>query len=113
MKTKKTFRINDLLNYVNDQLKRTDQHASDSFKEGMCVLLEHVLNNAKAYEGYNHNYWLQQGYDEWVKAGKPGFPEKNQFIYGPTGQKFNRYYFHSQAVSQEPADRYFYFQELI
>ena len=50
------------------------------------------LFDANQYEGYNCIYWLEQGFDEWLKDGCPDFPEKQQYIEGNEHQ-FNRYYY--------------------
>lgn len=90
---KNTFKVQEFKAYINDQLKRTDTYANDNFKAGLCIALEHILKQCNCYEGYNDNYWLEKGAEEWLRAGEPDFPEKNQFIYGPTGQQYNRIYY--------------------
>lgn len=107
-KPKKTFRITEFISYVNSQLKRTNEPTNDSYKEGMCDLLEHILHLNNAYNGYQHNYWMQQGYQEWIAAGRPDFPEKYKFIYGPSGQQFNRYYYLSRMEPITGSDKEFY-----
>lgn len=92
-KKKLTYKIDEFKQWVNAQLKRTDEFANDIFKSALCTELEHVLKNCNSYQGYNDNYWLQQGWNEWRAAGEPDFPEKNKFIYGPSGQRFNRQYY--------------------
>ena len=93
MKSKKTFNIQSFKAYVNQQLMRKDHQATDQFKEGLCVILEHVLMVANVYHGFNDNYWRAEGYDAWKAAGEPDFPEKNAFLYGPSGQRYNRHYY--------------------
>lgn len=90
---KNTFKVEEFKTWVNQQLKRTDDFANDEYKAGLCAALEHVLQNSNRYQGYNDNYWLQKGWQEWRNAGEPDFPLKDQFIYGPTGQRFNRHYY--------------------
>lgn len=107
-KPKKTFRITEFVSYVNSQLKRTNEPTNDSYKEGMCDLLEHILHLNNAYNGYNHNYWLEQGFQEWITAGRPDFPEKNKFIYGPSGQEYNRKYYLSSMEPITRSDKEFY-----
>jgi hypothetical protein len=90
---KQTFKIQEFKAWVNQQLKRTDKDADDRFKAGLCIALGHVLMRSGQYQGYNHNYWVEKGYEEWITAGQPDFPEKNPCIYGPSGQMYNRCYF--------------------
>lgn len=92
-KGRRTFNIQEFKEYINHQLKRTDSFANDSFKAGLCTALEHVLHNANSYKGYNQNYWIEKGCQEWQKNGEPDFPEKDTYIYGPKNEKYNRLYF--------------------
>ena len=89
---RKTVEISKLKNWANAQLKRTDNYATEKFKEGICTMIERILFDANQYEGYNCIYWLEQGFDEWLKDGCPDFPEKQQYIEGNEHQ-FNRYYY--------------------
>jgi hypothetical protein len=91
--SKKNFNVQQFKVWINQQLKRTDEFATDKFKSGLCIALEHVLQQTGQYKGYNDNYWQEKGFREWLAAGQPDFPEKDRFIYGPTGQKFNRHYY--------------------
>jgi len=90
---KLTFKVDEFKSWINQQLKRTDDIATDEYKAGLCEAIEHVLQKSNRYEGYNDNYWLQKGWQEWREAGEPDFPLKDKFICGPTGQKFNRQYY--------------------
>lgn len=92
-RSKRTLNVQEFKDYINKQLQRTDQFADDGFKAGLCVALEHVLHTANCYHGYTDNYWFEKGAGEWEQAGKPDFPEKDKFIYGPTGQRYNRRYY--------------------
>jgi hypothetical protein len=92
-KSRNTFNIVELKDWVNQQLERTDDFADDKFKAGLCCVIEHVLTTTNRYKGYNDNYWLKSGFQEWRKAGEPGFPEKNKYCYGPSGQRYNRHYY--------------------
>jgi|ERR1035437_3652697 hypothetical protein len=89
MKKKATFEVDTFRRYVNDQLQRTDSEATDDFKNGMCLALERILHGSDCYRGFNYLYWLKGGCDEWTNAGQPDFPEKDKFIYGEKGSKYN------------------------
>lgn len=90
---KQTFRVEVFKDWVNDQLKRTDDFATDRFKAGLCHALEYVLKQCHCYHGYMDNYWGQIGWQQWIEAGEPDFPDKEQFMYGPSGQKYARSYY--------------------
>jgi hypothetical protein len=51
----------------------------------LAVFVDSLLFEARCYNGYNYLYWLETGYDQWVKDGRPDFLEKDPYIYGPTG----------------------------
>jgi hypothetical protein len=91
--TRNTINVEDFKNWINKQLERTDPYADDKFKAALCSVLEYALKMANRYKGYNDNYWLKAGFDEWRNAGEPDFPEKEKYIYGPTGQRYNRHYY--------------------
>lgn len=88
---RKTFNVQQMKDWVNKQLARKDDTATDQYKEGLCEAIEHILMESNSYEGYTNNYWQEQGRDEWHAAGTPKYCD--EFIYGPSGQKFNRKYF--------------------
>jgi len=93
MAKRKTMNVNQIIDEANKHLARTDDGATQEFKIGVAVLLERILHNTGNYEGYNHNYWLKQGFKEWQDAGEPDFPEKNKYIYGPDGGEYDRVYY--------------------
>ena len=100
-KKRKTFEIEKLKEYANTQLARTDDTATADFKSGVAVMLQRVLFDTNNYNGYQHLYWDKQGYQEWVAAGEPDFPEKYKYIYGGEGKtledfkdrEYNRRYY--------------------
>ena len=93
MAKKKTFKVDEFKNYVNEQLARTDEFANKEFKAGLCVALGTVLMKSNNYEGFNYNYWNEKGWKEWRNAGEPDFPEKNKYLYGEGGHEYNRHYY--------------------
>jgi len=51
---KKTIRVNEIKEMVNNQLSRTDDYATAEFKAGMCTVLERILMDTGNYEGYQY-----------------------------------------------------------
>jgi hypothetical protein len=88
-----TVNVEDFKQWVNQQLERTDNFADDKFKAGLCSAVEHVLQTANRYHGYTDNNWIRTGYQEWLAAGQPDYPDKDKYVYGPTGQQYNRHYY--------------------
>jgi|TARA_B100000497_G_scaffold120111_1_gene148229 hypothetical protein len=52
MSGRKTIEVNEILNWGNHQLSRTDEFATDKFKAGISVMIEHLLLQSKNYNGY-------------------------------------------------------------
>ena len=97
---KKTFDVSTFKIYVNEQLSRTDDYATDSFKSGLCVALEEVLLRSGNYNGFMDLYWNEFGCNDWRTIGKETevWEEKKLFIYGTPdskyrGSKFSRKYY--------------------
>jgi hypothetical protein len=65
MKGRKTIEVMEMLVWANNQLIRTDEFATQSFKAGICGMIEKLLTasgNYKGYrnldgEAYNHYYY--------------------------------------------------------
>jgi hypothetical protein len=55
-------------------------------KSTVATMIETLLMASGRYQGFQHNYWSELGCDLWYEAGKPDFPEKNKFIFGPNGE---------------------------
>ena len=53
MKAKKTIGVKNMLEWANNQLKRTDEYATMKFKAGVCTMIEHLLMESGNYMGYN------------------------------------------------------------
>ena len=49
---RKTIEVKQILDYVNNQLQRTDEFADDKFKAGMCTMIERILHDTNQYSGY-------------------------------------------------------------
>jgi hypothetical protein len=64
--------------------------STDVEKAAMCLVLDDVLFHHGSYKGFHHRYWCEQGYDEWVAAGKP--EEKERYIFGPDAYRYDWIY---------------------
>lgn len=51
-KSRSTLNIIDQLEYANKQLARTDEIATNDFKSGIVVMIEHQLHACNRYKGY-------------------------------------------------------------
>jgi hypothetical protein len=49
---RKTVEVKAMLDYVNNQLTRTDEYCDDKFKAGMCTMIEQLLYLTNQYNGY-------------------------------------------------------------
>lgn len=54
MSRRKTIKVNEILNWGNHQLSRSDEFATDKFKAGISVMIEHLLFESKNYNGYTN-----------------------------------------------------------
>jgi hypothetical protein len=89
MKNKKTFDVQVFKQYVNEQLTRTDNYATEGFKSGLCVVLEEILHSTGNYNGYNDLYWLEEGCKKWWDDGQTEvWDEKKVYIYGTSNSKY-------------------------
>jgi len=89
-KAKKTVKVEEIKSRINNLLAR--ENLSQNTKSIHCSILESILMDTNNYQGFNHIYWSKQGYEEWMKAGKPGDETKNQFIIGNLGEYARSYY---------------------
>ena len=92
MAKKKTFNVDAFKEYVNKQLARVDEFATEAFKAGLSLSLQEVLMRSGNYQGFNYIYWNERGGKEWHDAGEPDFPEKDKYLYGEGGHEYNRTY---------------------
>jgi hypothetical protein len=88
---KKTFDVLAFKEYVNNQLARTDEHATEDFKSGLSVALGEVLHRTGNYNGFNHLYWNEVGWQEWRTIGNEteDWEEKKKYIYGTADSKYH------------------------
>ena len=96
--TRKIVNLTAQVDWANKQLARTDDDANQGFKSGIFTMMNKILLDANCYQGYNYNYWMEKGADEWFAAGEPNFPEKDKFIYGGPVEEneYNRFIYAPQ-----------------
>jgi hypothetical protein len=86
---KKTFDVLSFKDYVNIQLARTDEFATDEFKSGLCIALHEVLHKTGNYNGFQYLYWAEKGWQDWYNSGQTEvWSEKKVFIYGTPDSKY-------------------------
>ena len=56
-------------------------------KAQLCTLIENMLMDAGMYAGFNYVYWMNGGYDEWVRDGKP--EDNSRYL----GYEYDRHYY--------------------
>lgn len=75
---------------IRKQLETTNKLLASaipqSAKRTLCTMIESILMEVDLYQGYNYNYWLDQGCDMWYAAAMPDFPEKDKYIIGTEGE---------------------------
>lgn len=81
----KTIKISDLREKINKVLKK-DFYTQEQ-KAALCQLLEVFLIESGEWKGFSYLGCINGGYELWVKAGKPDWPEKY------LGLEFNRVYY--------------------
>lgn len=92
MRKRKTVSIASIVGEANRMLSLVTMTSDE--KQGICTLVESVLMSANAYRGFNYNYyWHDTGCKEWRAAGEPEGPEKDKYIYGPSGCQYARRYY--------------------
>jgi hypothetical protein len=89
---KSQFKVQELKEWANQKLKRTDDEATDAYKKGICDLLEYVLRQCNWDVEFDYNYWIETGYMQWMKDGEPQGDKKQEYILGPSRQEYNRTY---------------------
>ena len=52
MSVKQTIKVEQILEWANIQLKRTDGAVTEGFKMGICAMIERILLDANQYNGY-------------------------------------------------------------
>lgn len=97
--SRKTIELVEILETCNKQLRSGEW--SDEQKKMICLVLEDLLHKADVYAGFNDNYWLAIGCTEWHENGEPNFPEKEKYIYGPSNQRYNRFYYTHKSLRTE------------
>lgn len=91
---KKTISIEWLRETINQRLASPNRTREE--RMALAGVLEAALVEARRYRGFNSVHWLQEGgYDAWVAAGQPDFPEKKKFIHGTEdgSDNYRRFYY--------------------
>lgn len=76
----------DFLNHIklsiNDMLQ---SKIPQSTKQKLCIIMEKLLNETKAYNGYKYLYWNRYGKLDWDEAKSKGIYKEvpKSFITGP------------------------------
>lgn len=64
-----------------------DEELNYEGKIYVCTLIENMLMDAGMYAGFNYVYWMNGGYDEWVRDGKP--EDNRKYL----GYEYDRHYY--------------------
>ena len=91
-KPKKTLSVETLKTFVNEQLKRTDDHANvGNFKSGLCIALERVLHDSGNYRGFTYLFWDEGGCEQWRADGQTEiWSEKRLYVLGDANSKYKQ-----------------------
>lgn len=65
MRSKQTIKVDQILEWANIQLKRTDHIATEDFKKGISNMIERILLDAGQYNGYMS---LDRDGSEWSRT---------------------------------------------
>jgi len=78
---RKTIKVTYVKDLINKRLANEKHTGGEKYTAAM--ILEEILHTTGNYKGYTHNYWVEQGYTEWINAGKPeDCLVKDKFIHG-------------------------------
>jgi hypothetical protein len=89
-KPKKTLRVDYIKGEINRRLAL--KTISVEQRKALAGILEDLLFEANDYRGFNDVYWRDEGgYQAWVEAGRPDFPEKYKYIHGPDADGQDQY----------------------
>lgn len=79
-------------NLVNEFMKNSADGATAE-RSLLQAITEKLLMSTNSYRGFNYLYWSAQGFNEWMEAGEPDFPEKDKYIYGPSGDRTRIFFY--------------------
>ena len=88
---RKTINTQKFIEIGNELL--ANEKLSQEIKKGICTLIEKTLLEHNSYRGFNYSYWINGGYDQWIKDGQPDFPEKEKYITDNKKKEYNRIYY--------------------
>jgi hypothetical protein len=75
-----------LVSVVNEFMRKSSDIATAE-RSLIQTLTESLLMAKGEYSGFNYSYWMDRGFREWDETGKPDFPEKDKYLYGPSGDR--------------------------
>jgi len=75
---RKTIEVEEIKKRANDFMRNGYFNAEQ--RKIIQSFVEAILMDTGNYKGLNYNYWLDKGYDEWIAAGQPDFPEKYKYL---------------------------------
>lgn len=100
MRARKTVTVEQVRELGNRLLAIEDNaHVNADFRKGVAAVLETILHETGNYAGFNFLDWLRGGYEKWIEAGAPKFPEKAKFL----GDESKRVYFARYSPALSPA----------
>lgn len=82
---RKTFEVKKFKEQINKQLE--NKNLSQDQKKTLCYVLERVLMDTGNYKGYNSLKWINGGFEQWMKDGKP--EDNSPYL----GNEYDRRYF--------------------
>jgi len=86
MKMKKTFKVENFKNIINEKLALTSINQDE--KKALTVVLERVLHDTNNYRGFNYLQWLNGGSEKW-QANKDILAAVTDFC----GPEYDRQYY--------------------
>jgi hypothetical protein len=84
MARKRTESVQLQLDIINRFMRESPAELREA-RSLLASVTESMLMAHGCYRGFNYIYWLDGGFREWELSGRPDFPEKDYFIYGPSG----------------------------
>lgn len=85
---RKTVKVQDFKDWANRALSNDGYDVM--FKEAVWMSCSQVLHSCACYNGYNHQYWIKHGWDQWICDGQPREYDRgiaDKYTYGPKGRK--------------------------
>ena len=69
---RKTIQVDGLVDWVNAQMERPDSQWNNAdTRNGLSIMLEHILHETGNYHGFNYVEWRNGGCERWREDGSP------------------------------------------